>query len=131
MKFTEKASRYSSAKSPKNLQLGQTVYITTLDQKGQVRILDQDGNVLIQVGIMKVNANISDLRLVKEETRKSRNRKKVKPRSVSISPSSLRAEYWEAMVQANLYLDNTFLAEIKFAIISKGTGYLEAPFISF
>lgn len=128
----KKPSRYSSAKSPKNLQLGQTVYITTLDQKGQVLDApDQDGNVLIQVGIMKVNANISDLRLVKEETRKEAGTgRKVRPRSVSVSPElDLRGRNAEeAMVEADLYLDNAFLAGLKEVTIihGKGTGILRS-----
>ena len=89
----KKPSRYSSAKSPKNLQLGQTVYITTLDQKGQVLDAPSGWKCTHTSRHYEVNANISDLRLVKEETRKEAGTgRKVRPRSVSVSPElDLRA----------------------------------------
>lgn len=119
------------ARKPLNkIQLGQTVYITTLDQKGQVLSTpDQDGNVQVQVGIMKVNVNLSDLRQVKEQTGiEIKSGRKVRPRAVSISSElDLRGQNAEeALLETDLYLDNAFLAGLNEVTIihGKGTGIL-------
>jgi DNA mismatch repair protein MutS2 len=123
---------HSSKKPLQNLQLGQTVYITTLDQKGQVLSMpDQDGNVLVQVGIMKVNASLSDLRQAEEEKRvEGKSGKKINPRVISVSPElDLRGRNAEeAMVETDLYLDNAFLAGLNEVTIihGKGTGVLRS-----
>ncbi|HHU49726.1 MAG: endonuclease MutS2 [Caldicoprobacterales bacterium] len=123
---------HSLKKPLKDLQLGQTVYITTLDQKGQVlSIPGQDGNVLVQVGIMKVNANLSDLRHAEEQTHTEiRSGKKISPRAVSISSElDLRGQNAEeAMVETDLYLDNAFIAGLNEVTIihGKGTGILRS-----
>lgn len=120
----------SLRKPLKNLQLGQTVYITTLDQKGQILSTpDQDGNVQVQVGIMKVNANLSDLRQAEDETGpKIKSGRKVRPRAVSISSElDLRGQNSEeALLETDLYLDNAFLAGLNEVTIihGKGTGIL-------
>lgn len=123
---------HSFKKPPQNLQLGQTVYIATLDQKGQVLSTpDLDGNVLVQVGIMKVNASLSDLRQVDEGMRsETRSGKKIKPRVVSVSSElDLRGQNAEeAMVETDFYLDNAFLAGLNEVTIihGKGTGVLRS-----
>jgi DNA mismatch repair protein MutS2 len=117
-------------KIPKEIQLGQTVYITTLDQQGQVLSLpDSEGNLMLQVGIMKVNANLSELRETdKEEKTEVSSGKKPSLRTISILPElDLRGRDSEAaMMEADQYLDNAFLAGLREVSIihGKGTGIL-------
>jgi len=120
-----------SSKIPlKNLQLGQTVYLATLDQKGQVLSLpDADGNLTVQVGIMKVNANIADLLQTDEDTEAVvKTGRKITPRTTSVSPElDLRGRNSEeAITETDLYLDNAFLAGLNEVTIihGKGTGIL-------
>ena len=119
-------------KPPKSLKLGQTVYITTLDQKGQVLTLPDDaGNVMVQVGIMKANVHISNLRQTDEDTGQERKSgRKVNPRVISVaSELDLRGQdSEEAMVETDRYLDNAFLAGLKEVTIihGKGTGVLRS-----
>ncbi len=122
----------SLRKPLKNLQLGQTVYVTSLDQKGQVLTTpDQDGNVQVQVGIMKVNVHLSDLRRVDEQTKTNiKSGRKVKPRVISVSSElDLRGQNAEeALIETDLYLDNAFLAGLNEVTIihGKGTGILRS-----
>ncbi|NTV90754.1 MAG: endonuclease MutS2 [Clostridiales bacterium] len=67
--------RKGFVKPAKNLKPGDTVLIVNLNQKGTVLSApDKDGDVLVQAGIMKINAHLTNLKLVDEqaaETRKS------------------------------------------------------------
>ena len=113
-----------------NGQLGQTVYVATLDQKGQVLSMpDQDGNVMVQVGIMKVSVKLSDLRQAEEETAgQPISRRSIEPRILAVSTElDLRGQTAEeAVMETDLYLDNAFLAGLKEVTIihGKGTGVL-------
>ena len=60
--------RKGYAKPPENLKAGDSVMIINLNRKGTIlEAPDKDGNVLIQVGIMKVNMHITQLRLIDEQ----------------------------------------------------------------
>ncbi len=51
---------------PKNLKLGESVKIITLNQEGTVASLpDENGDLMIQAGIMKVKINVKHLRRMK------------------------------------------------------------------
>jgi len=116
--------------TPEKLQLGQTVYVITLDQKGQVLSLpDEDGNVLVQVGIMKVTVKLSDLRKAEEQILpQPKSGREINPRIVTIAPElDLRGKNAEeAVLETDLYLDNAFLAGLNEVTIihGKGTGVL-------
>lgn len=122
--------RQSLHKPPKNLQLGQTLLITTLDQKGQVLSTpDDDGNVMMQVGIMKVNVHISNLRETEEDIREEvKSNKKVNVRTAAISSElDLRGQNSDdAVMETDMYLDNAFRAGLNEVTIihGKGTGTL-------
>ncbi|MDD3613048.1 MAG: endonuclease MutS2 [Eubacteriales bacterium] len=122
--------RLKGGKPPKRLKAGDTVYITSLDQKGQViGEADSSGNLTLQVGIMKVNAHISDLRLVKEEkpiVKKTSRELRLRTASIS-SELDLRGQNAEdALLNTDMYLDEAFLAGLKEVTIihGKGTGIL-------
>ncbi len=122
--------RQSLRKPPKKLRLGQTLLITTLDQKGQVLSTpDDDGNVMMQVGIMKVNVHISNLRETDENIREEvKSNKKVNLRTAAVSSElDLRGQNSEeAVLETDMYLDNAFLAGLNEVTIihGKGTGTL-------
>lgn len=125
-----KGGPHGGRKLSKDLQLGQSVYVTTLDQKGQVlSIPDQDGNLMVQIGIIKVNVKLSDLRQTDEAAKsEQRSGRKIKLRVTSVSTElDLRGQNSEeAIVETDRYLDNAFLAGLQVVTIihGKGTGVL-------
>jgi DNA mismatch repair protein MutS2 len=61
--------RKGFVKPPENLKPGDSVLIVNLNKKGTVLIPpDKDGDALIQVGIMKINAHVTNLKFVDEQT---------------------------------------------------------------
>lgn len=119
---------------PKQLLLGQSVLVTSMNSKGQVLSLpDKNGNLTVQVGILKINVNISALRLVKEEKpakKKSGVASVVTGKSISISPEiDLRGQMVdEALINLDKYLDDAVLSgltEVRI-IHGKGTGALRS-----
>jgi len=55
-------------KPPKNLKPGDSVLIVNLNQRGTViSSPDKDGEAIVQVGIMKINVHITNLKLVDEQ----------------------------------------------------------------
>ncbi len=121
-----------SNKPPKNLKVGETVEVLTFNQKGTVLDEpDENGNVRLQVGIMKINAHISTLRrAVAEDEEKS----PVKLKKITSSKSKeIRAEIDlrgknldEAFLELDKYLDDAYIAGLKEINIihGKGTGVL-------
>lgn len=58
----------SLVKPPKNLKPGDNVLVVNLNQKGSViSPPGKDGEAVIQVGIMKINVHMTNLKLVKEQ----------------------------------------------------------------
>ncbi|AOT68804.1 endonuclease MutS2 [Geosporobacter ferrireducens] len=121
-----------NTKPPKQLKLGDTVVILTLNQKGNVVTLpDENGDLTVQVGIMKVNVNINHLRLDKEEKEKASKvgtGKIMKAKSQSIQSSlDLRGQMLEeALLNTDKYLDDAYIAGLREITIihGKGTGVL-------
>ncbi len=119
---------------PKQLLLGQSVLVTSMNSKGQVLSLpDKNGNLTVQVGILKINANISALRLVDEEKpakKKGGTASGVTGKSMSVSPEiDLRGQMVdEALINLDKYLDDATLSgltEVRI-IHGKGTGALRS-----
>ncbi len=126
------SKRYS--KQAKNLKSGEDVYILTLDKKGRVlNPPDSSGEVQVQVGIMKVNVHISNLRLIEnnKEENKSYTMGLAKIGASKIANISseldLRGQVLdEALHNTDKFLDDASLAGLqKLTIIhGKGTGAL-------
>ncbi|SFP66869.1 endonuclease MutS2 [Caldicoprobacter faecalis] len=118
--------------SVREVRLGETVYISTLGQKGQVLTLpDDNGEITVQVGIMKVAVKLSDIRRVDEGDDAATavmSAKKPSPRMTAVSPEiDLRGQTVdEALLNVDKYLDDAFLAGLKQVTIihGKGTGAL-------
>ncbi len=130
--LSEDILNVKSKKPPKNLKIGETVEVLSLNQTGQVLSLpDESGNVNIQIGIMKVNVHISTLRRAASE---ERDRAKFKSKTIMSSKSQtikneidLRGKnIEEAILDLDKYLDDVYISGLKevFVIHGKGTGAL-------
>lgn len=123
--------RISSA-PPKNLKVGMTVRILNLDQKGSVLTLpDEEGNLTVQAGIMKVTVNVNNLRVEGEEKEKPKRNESSKVRSSRAMNIATQVDVRgqtldEALMNVDKYLDDAYLAGLAQATIihGKGTGVL-------
>lgn len=121
-----------SNKPPKNLKKGETVELLTFNQKGTViDPPDENGNVMIQVGIMKINANVLTLKRATSDAKEKAHvstKKIMSSKSKNIkSEIDLRGRNLdEAFLEVDKYLDDAYLAGLKeISIIhGKGTGVL-------
>lgn len=123
-----------SNEPPKNLKVGEEVEILSLNQKGIILSEpDEDGNVNVQVGIMKVNVDISTLRRTKIEESEiaetnTKNIIKRKARNVKNEVDLRGKTLDEALLDLDKYLDDVYITGLKeiYIIHGKGTGVLRA-----
>ncbi|MEN8904555.1 MAG: endonuclease MutS2 [Clostridiales bacterium] len=127
-------SKKTKRKSVDKLIVGDNVYITNLDQKGVVITLpNKNGDVGVQVGIMKVNIHISNLELREKEKIKQYEKihsyyKKSKESNAK-SEIDLRGQALdEAIENVDKYLDDVSIAGLHEVTLihGKGTGVLRA-----
>lgn len=119
-------------KPPKDLKKGEDVEVLSLNQIGKVLSLpDDNGNLNIQVGIMKVNVNISTLRrtqTIEKEKFGRRTKNIIESKSKYIKGEiDLRGKnIEEAIMDLDKYLDDSYIAGLKevYVIHGKGTGAL-------
>lgn len=123
---------------PKKLMKGDAVKIVSMGLKGTVSTLpDNKGNLFVQCGIMRMQANVADLLLIQENDlsypgsgpAKSTGVGKIKmSKSLSISPeiNLLGKTVDEALSELDKYLDDAYLAHLSSVRIvhGKGTGAL-------
>ena len=120
---------------PNQLKLGDTVKILSMGLKGTVNSLpDAKGNLFVQCGIIRSQANIKDLILVEENTITTpalnrTNTGKIrmsKSFSVSTEINLLGKTVDEALAALDKYLDDAYLAHLPSVRIvhGKGTGAL-------
>lgn len=125
------------ALKPEQLRLGDAVKILSMGLTGTVSSLpDQKGNLFIQCGIMRSQANIKDLVLIDEPTittpvlNRTGSGKIKMSKSFSISPeiNLLGKTVDEAVALLDEYLDDAYLAHLPSVRIvhGKGTGALRA-----
>jgi DNA mismatch repair protein MutS2 len=117
---------------PKNVKKGDMVNVPKLKGKGQViSEVSSEGEVLIQIGIMKINVNIKDLRFIRDDNKKEEKKtisriitQKNKKISSEIDLRGMTVE--EAVDKMDKYLDDAYLAGLNQASIihGKGTGAL-------
>ncbi|MCQ1531014.1 endonuclease MutS2 [Lutispora saccharofermentans] len=121
-----------SHKPPEKLKLGDTVKILNLNQKGNIITLpDDNGNLTVQAGIMKINVNIKDIQMdkdIKEEVITQRYARIEKAKASQVPHQlDLRGKTLdETLMDIDKYLDDVYLAGIPTVTIihGKGTGVL-------
>lgn len=109
-----------------------SVYIISLNQNGTVLSTPNKDNIIqVQVGPMKINADISDITiLAKQESKKEITTKKAKndfkSKNVSTEINVIGLTVDEAIPLVDKYLDDVYLSSIKSVRIvhGKGTGKL-------
>ncbi len=122
-------------KPPKNLKLGETVKILSLDKEASVlTIPDSSGNLSVQAGIMKIKVNLKDLVRIKQENEYKEQKKtnmyagmsKTKDVSTEIDLRGMLAD--EAVMAVDKFIDDSLLASLKTITIihGKGTGALRS-----
>ncbi len=122
------------AKPPENLKPGDSVLIISLNQKGTVvNPPGNDGEALIQAGIMKINVHVTNLRLIDEQKLRSSPAGTAKigmSKSKTIAPEiDLRGMTMdEAEEIVDKYLDDAAIAGLHEVTVihGKGTGVLRS-----
>jgi len=114
-------------KPPKNLKAGEAVKILSLDQEGfVVSPEDSNGDVLIQVGIMKISMKVSNLERVKAKTEAKatgvgkilKSKTENLQRELDIRGYNLE----EAMLAMDKFLDDCYIAGVTPVTIIHGIG---------
>ncbi len=123
-------------KVPKNLRLGDSVRVLSMNQRGTVSTLpNAKGDLFVQMGILRTQVNIKDLVRIEDETASS-SKKSAKTGSGKIrmsKASSISAEVMligktvdEAIMTLDKYLDDAWLSHLSTVRVvhGKGTGAL-------
>lgn len=122
-KITEKGQNFSN---PKNLKLGDEVFLTNIEQHGFVSAVpDGNGDLIVQVGILKVNANISNIKKVNEKKLKTTlpSKKIVLSNKVVAAEMSVRGQkFEEALANVDKYLDDAIMCGLHEVTIIHGKG---------
>ena len=141
LSLKQETKKPHKAINPKTLKLGDGVRVLSMNLNGTVSSLpDAQGNVFVQMGILRSKVNISDLELLQEnsvsgpglETRKkgsgSSNIKMSKSFGISPEINVLGMTVDEAVAQLDKYLDDAYIAHLPQVRIvhGKGTGALRA-----
>jgi len=130
----EQSAKYEKdSKPPEKIKIGDTVLIKSLGQKGIIQTLpNQQGEVLVQAGILKINVSITDLREVDEKEEVITYSPGLK-KAVGCSSSEISNELDlrgltvdEALDRVDKYLDEAVLSSLGrvYLIHGKGTGAL-------
>lgn len=121
-------------KSIKKVKIGQTIKVNNINQIGTVLTLpDEKGNLDVQVGIVKINVNISELSstdddIINDQKSQKRLDKKTLTKAKNIKKElDLRGyDIENAIMEIDKYLDDAYLAGLNEVLIihGKGTGVL-------
>ena len=128
-----KANALAGEPAPTDLKPGERVRVLTVDQPGTVLTRPDRGEVQVQVGIMKMNVKLKDLRREKEEKPQrgkggGRSTPDLRSREIALSIDLRGLTLDEAELAADQYLDSCVmcgLTEVSL-IHGKGTGALRA-----
>ncbi len=119
-----------TGKVPKNLKIGDTVRIISLDQTATVLSLpDASGTVQLEAGIMKIKAKLTDLQFERTEEKKKTNATITRSRTNTNMKTEidLRGQTLdEAIMEVDRFIDQALLANLQIITIihGKGTGVL-------
>ena len=123
-------------KVPKNLRLGDSVKVLSMNQRGTVSTLPNGkGDLFVQMGILRTQVNIKDLVLLEDDaTTSSKKSAKTGAGKIRMSKaSSISAEIMligktvdEAIMTLDKYLDDAYLSHLSTVRVvhGKGTGAL-------
>lgn len=123
-------------KVPKNLRIGDSVKVLSMNLKGTVSSLpNAKGDLTVQMGILNSTVNIRDLVLLEDETSPSSKKfnksgtgkiKMSKSSSVSTEINLIGMTVDEALAHLDKYLDDAYIAHLPSVRIvhGKGTGAL-------
>lgn len=115
---------------PKKLIIGNTVEMLDIGQKGTVISLPkQDGTVTVQAGIIKVQTNISNLRLVNDSSNKTITKQKSSRLKSDVVKNEIDLRGYtleDALFVTDKFLDEAYFAKLNQVTIihGKGTGIL-------
>lgn len=117
----------TNKKPPKDLKVGESINILSLNQTGFIiSPEDENGEVQVQVGIMKVKMHISNLERAKveKETKKTGTGKIMRSKADSVKTEvDLRGQNLEeAMLEVDKYLDDSYIAGLTHVTIIHGIG---------
>ena len=132
VKSQEKSANH---KIPKNLRIGDSIKVLSMNLKGTVHTLPNDkGDLYVQMGILRSLVNIRDLVLLEEAPAYGNGKKSTgagklkmsKSASVSAEINLIGKTTDEAIVLLDKYLDDAYLAHMPSVRIvhGKGTGAL-------
>ena len=133
-KATEIKQNTVKAKKPKELKLGDSVHVISLNLDGIVSSLpNQSGNFFVQMGILRSQVNISDVALIEEPSTKPENKTRtrsssmVKSATISTEINVIGKNVDEACSELDKYLDDALLAHLPGVRIihGRGTGALQ------
>lgn len=114
-----------------NIELNTPVFVKTIKQEGiTISHISKDGEVLVQIGNMKMQIPVQNLQIIKEKSKKEKEIKihtqtsKTKMATTEINIIGLNVE--EAKMVVDKFLDDSHLAKIQTVHIihGKGTGKL-------
>ncbi len=115
---------------PDKLSLGDRVKILTLNQNGEVISLpDEKGNLQVQVGMMKIGVNLSDIMLI--DSGKPKKKKKAsgygrlyksKAQTISASIDVRGKNMDDAVMDVEKYIDDAFISGLKEVTVIHGRG---------
>lgn len=125
--MTEKLAVRINKKPPRNLKAGEAVKVLSLNQTGYVILPeDENGEVQIQVGIMKINMHISNLERVEPEveTKKTGTGEifKFKAQNINTEIDVRGQNLEEAMLEVDRYLDDSYIAGLTHVTVIHGIG---------
>ena len=115
-----------------DVQVGDKVKLLTLDQTGEVLTLpDEKGDLMVKVGIMKINVNLSDLMMINERKSGGKGSKsagrygnlyRAKAMAVSTSVNVVGKNLEDATMEVEKYLDDAYMAGLKEVTVIHGRG---------
>ena len=138
----KRRAQLGTNKPLKDVRLGETVEIISMNEQGEIVTLpNSSGDVMIQVGIMKIKANLKDLRRVKEQPdAKPDKGKRTSGRGMESKTMTVATELDirglmvdEGTILLDKFIDDAVMSSVKTlsVIHGKGTGALRAGIHSY